>query len=228
MKTSNILIAVVVMVGAILAIFWHHYFKRQADWDEVQKTAIRVDSGLRHETLIALRSKVADLDAALTYYVDRGSGRQKEHRVLSIQQAIESLEWAIDHKSSTSTILDGTADFSFYEKHPYLIAEPDCAKLVGKLYLDGAAIAGASLTYAEDALAKPDESPRLRTLDLRSLRTKCVSDYEAYTRQQSAAAAARRRQVQNSLLQVGQKCLNIESEGDVGTSDAEYYAKNCH
>ena len=42
MKTSNILISVVVMIGAILAIFWHHYFKRQADWDEVQKTAIRV------------------------------------------------------------------------------------------------------------------------------------------------------------------------------------------
>ena len=64
--------------------------------------------------------------------------------MLSIRQAIESLEWAIDHKSSTSTILDGAEDFSFYEKHPYLIAEPDCAKLVGELYLDGATIAGAS------------------------------------------------------------------------------------
>jgi len=178
-KTSNILISVVVMVGAILAIFGHYYVKRQADWDEVQKAAIGVDSGLRHETLIALRSKVADLDAALTHYVDGGGGRQKENRVLSIRQAIESLEWAIDHERGTSAILDGTADFLFYEKRPYLIAEPDCAESVGRLFLSGAVIARASLTYAEDALTKPDQSPRLRTIDLNSLRAQCTSKYEA-------------------------------------------------
>ena len=54
MKTSNILIALVVMVGAILAIFRHYYFKRQADWVDVQNAANTVDSGVRHETLIAL------------------------------------------------------------------------------------------------------------------------------------------------------------------------------
>ena len=111
MKTSTILIALVVMVGVILAIFGYYYFKRQADWDEVRKAANTVDSGLRHETLIALRSKVADLDAALTHYVDGGGGRPKENRVLSIQQAIESVEWAIDHESSTSEILDAHTGF---------------------------------------------------------------------------------------------------------------------
>lgn len=179
MKTSNILFALVVMVGAILAVFGYYYFKRQADWDEVKRAAIRVDSGLRHETLIALRSKVADLDAALTHYVEGGGGRPKENRVLSIQQAIESLEWAIDHESSTSEILDGTADFSFFEKRPYLIAEPDCAESTGKLFLSGAVFGQASLTYAEDALTKPDQSPRLRTVDLKSLRAECTAKYEA-------------------------------------------------
>ena len=179
MKTSNILIALVVMIGAMLAIFRHYYFKRQTDWVDVQKAAIRVSSSLRSEPLIALRSKLADLDAALTHYVDGGSGRPKENRVLSIQHAIESLEWAIDHESSTSAILDGTADFSFFEKRPYLIAEPDCTESAGKLSLSGAAIARASLTYAEDALTKPDQSPRLRTVDLNSLRAECTSKYEA-------------------------------------------------
>jgi len=179
MKTSNILLAVLVMVGAILAIFGHYYFKRQADWVNVQKAAIGVDSSLRNEPLIALRPKVADLDAALTHYVDGGGGRPKENRVLSIQRAIESLEWAFDHESSTSAILDGTPDFSFYEKRSYLIAEPACAESVGKLSLSGAVIARASLTYAEAALTKPDQPPTSRTIDLNSLRTECTSKYEA-------------------------------------------------
>jgi hypothetical protein len=99
--------------------------------------------------------------------------------VLSIQQAIESLEWAIDHENSTSAILDGSVDFSFYEKRLYLIAQPDCAESVGKLSFSGAVIAQASLTYADDALTKPDQSPRLRTVDLNTLRAECTSKYEA-------------------------------------------------
>jgi hypothetical protein len=191
MKTSNILISLVVMVGAILAIFGYYYLKRQADWDEVQKVAIRVDSGIRHETLIALRSKVADLDAALTHYVDGGGARQKENRVLSIRQAIESLEWATDHENA-STILDGSDGFLFYEKRPYLLTEPSCAESTGQLFLESSGLARASLSYAQFALTTPDQTPRIRTSDLRALRTKCVSDNEAYTTHQTAAAEAQR------------------------------------
>ena len=74
MKRGTMLISVIVvlMVGTGLVLYIYCSFKRQADWDEVQKTAIRVNSGLKHETLIALRSKVADLDAALAHYVSGG------------------------------------------------------------------------------------------------------------------------------------------------------------
>jgi hypothetical protein len=121
MKPGNILllIAAMVMIGVGLADYGHYYFKRQADWEEVQNAAIRVDSGLRHEALIALRSKVADLDAALTHYVGDGGDRQKERRVLSIQQAVESLEWAVDHEN-VPAVLDGSEEFSFYENRPHL------------------------------------------------------------------------------------------------------------
>jgi hypothetical protein len=158
MKTSNLLISIVIVVlGAGLGLYGYHYFKRQADWDDVQKAAIRVDSGLRHETLITLRSKVADLDAALTHYVDGRGGRQKENRVLSIQQAIESLEWAIDHENA-SAIVDGSEGFSFYEKRLYLLAEPKCSESVGKLFLASSDLAKASLTYAQSALTTPEKS----------------------------------------------------------------------
>ena len=172
-KSSSILIAVVLMVGTILAIFGHYYSKRQADWVEVQKAANTVDSGLRNEPLIALRPKVANLNAALTHYIDGGGGRRNEKRVLSIQQAIESLKWAIDHETSTSTVLDGTEDFSFFEKRPYLVAEPDCAESVGRLFLNSTVITRACLTYTEYALTKPNQSPKLRTVDLNTLRGQC-------------------------------------------------------
>lgn len=193
MRNGFLLITFVVMVGVGLALYGYYYLRRQADWDEVQKAAIRVDSGLRHETLIALRSKVADLDAALTHYVDGGGGRQKENRVLSIQQAIESLEGAIDHESA-SAILDGSDRFSFYEKRPYLLTEANCAESTGQLFLEGSSLAKASLSYAQSALTTPDQSPRIRTSDLPSLRTKCVSDHETYTIHQTAAAEAQRSQ----------------------------------
>lgn len=215
MKTSNILIALVVIVGANLAIFGYYYFKRQADWDEVKRAAIRVDSGLRHETLIALRSKVADLDAALTHYVDGGGGRPKENRVLSIQRAIESLEWAIDHEKP-SAIWDGSEGFSFYEKRRYLLAEPNCAESTGKLFLGSSDLAKASLTYAQSALTTPQKSAPLRTVDLSSLRTKCVSDYETYTTHQAAAAEAGRVQhLRDYPLQVDVK--------NVGDDDVFFY-----
>jgi hypothetical protein len=47
--------------------------RSRVDWEDVQKAAFRVDSGLRHETLILLRFKVADLDAALSHYVAAGA-----------------------------------------------------------------------------------------------------------------------------------------------------------
>jgi hypothetical protein len=187
MKTRDILI--LGMAGAILLLCGHYYFERQSDWDEVQKTAIRVDSGLRHESLVALRSKVADLDAALTHYVDGSRGRSKESRVLAIRQAIESVEWAINHQDSTSQILDGTSDFAFYEKRQYLTAPSDCAESSGKLFVEGAVLAQASLAYAEDALTKPYQSPALRTVDLNTLRANCKSKYDEFTNQNAVAAA---------------------------------------
>src|SRR5580700_3450554 len=98
MKFRSILVGIVAVAGAVggLAFYVHHQLRHQADWDEVQKEAIRVNAGLRHESLIALRSRVADLDAALSGYVQVDPERKNENRVRSLQQAIESVEWAID------------------------------------------------------------------------------------------------------------------------------------
>jgi hypothetical protein len=190
MKTSNSLLAVVVVLSAVLAVWAHSYFRRQSDWDEVLKIAIRVDSGLKHESLIALRSKVADLDAALTHYVDDSGTRQKENRVRSIRQSIESLEWAIDHENA-SAIVDRSEGFTFYERRPYLLAEPNCYEASGKLFLGSSDLAKASLTYAQSALTRPEQSTPLRAIDLGALRAKCSTRYQAYTNEKAAIFAAK-------------------------------------
>jgi hypothetical protein len=138
MKVHHALVALiaVTLVGVGLAWYGYDYLRRSADWEDVQKAAFRLDSGLRYETLILLRSKVADLDAALTHYVAGGSHRTTENRVTSIRQAIESLEWAIDHEKTTA-IGDGDEDFLFFQQRPYLIADPNCVDSTGKLFLEG-------------------------------------------------------------------------------------------
>jgi hypothetical protein len=215
MKFRSILVVIVAVagVGGGLAFYVHHRLKHQADWDEVQKEATRVDAGLRHESLIALRSRVADLDAALSGYVRVDPGRKDENRVRSLQQAIESVEWAIDHQSG-SVIVDGSNEFAFYQSRPYLLAEPSCDETTGKLLLGSLALAKASLTYAEVAFASPADAPALRTTELNSLRTECSSAHDAYQKTQADATEARRRQHLRAYpLQV-----DIENEGAEDTT----------
>jgi hypothetical protein len=123
-------------------------WRNQADWNEVEVASIRVNSGLKHETLIALKSKFADLDAALTRYVANGRDRQAESKVISIQQAIASLEWAIDNERPAG-IWDGDDGFSYYERNKFLVVDPHCAESKGRLFVNGADLERASLSYAQ-------------------------------------------------------------------------------
>jgi hypothetical protein len=180
----------VIVLATALVVACSSKPSRDADWEEVQKAATRVESGLRHETLIALRSKVADLDAAVANYTRHHAGGQKEQRVRSINQAVDALEWGIDHEKA-DVIWDGSEAFSFYEKRPYLIAEPTCAESAGKLSLGTADFARAALAYAQSALTVPEQSPPLRKIDLASLRNQCIAQYQTYTNHRVAVAAAK-------------------------------------
>ena len=179
MRVHRVLLIVSVMIGS-MAIAWYGYgyIRDRADWEEVRKAALRVDSGLRHETLIALRSKVADLDAALTNYVAGKSNRNNESRVMSVRQAIESLEWAVEHTDSKFPIANGDEGFSFFRDRPYLIADGGmtCNESEGKLYLIRPT--EMALGYAHAVLATPDQSLTTRTLDLSSAWRDCESKYE--------------------------------------------------
>ena len=192
MTGAKVFAAITLTILAVTGIaVWRYTFASEVGWQEVQNAAIRVDSGLKHESLIALRTRLADLDATLARYVRADDSRQQETRVTSIRQAIESVEWALGHEDG-SQILDGSEEFSFYYKRPYLITEPTCIQSVGKLGLIDAEIASACLTYARTALTSPGQAPLLRTIDVARLRAKCSAAYEKSVEERQATAQAKR------------------------------------
>lgn len=163
---------------------------RRNDWEEVSRAAARVESGVRHETLIALRSKVADLDAAVNNYA-RLEGLRDGNRVAAIHNAIDALEWAIENEK-TQIVRDGTQGFEFYAARLYLHVEPSCSEQNGEIYLTGPELARASLTYARQTLINPDNAPVMRKTDLAALRTKCTADAQAYKKQVAEASETKR------------------------------------
>jgi hypothetical protein len=197
----------VIVLATVLVVACSSKTSRDADWEEVQKVATRVESGLRHETLIALRSKVADLDAAISNYTRHHADGQKEQRVRSINQAVDALEWGIDHEKA-DVIWDGTDGFDFYSARQYLNAEPHCAESEGKLYIAGHDLSVACLAYAQSALLEPDKPPLMSQRDFNALRSKCSSDHEKYQQQtQEKAAAARAKHLRDWPLQVDIACV---------------------
>jgi hypothetical protein len=185
-----ILLFALVMLGAI---GW--YAKRSLDrrnnWEEVSKAAARVESGIRHETLIALRSKVADLDAAVNNYARLEGLRDSSNRVAAIHNAVDTLEWAIENEK-TQIVRDGTQDFEFYSSRLYLNVEPKCSQQEGEIYVSGPELARASLTYARQTLINPDNAPVMRKTDLVALRIKCTADAQAYKKQVTEASETKR------------------------------------
>lgn len=185
--------SMLIIVAALgIAVACSSKSSRDADWEEVLKAATRVESGLRHEALIALRSKVADLDAAVANYTRHYPDGSKEQRVRSINQAVDALEWGIDHEKAEEIWRDGTDGFGFYSARQYLNAEPTCVESEGKLYVSGIALSHACLAYAQSALLDPEKPSALHPRDFKALRTKCSSDYENYQKnlaQQAQIAA---------------------------------------
>jgi hypothetical protein len=195
----------VIVLATVLVVACSSKSSRDADWEEVQKAATRVESGLRHETLIALRSKVADLDAAVANYTRHHPAGQKEQRVRSINQAVDALERGIDDEK-TDVIWDGTDGFEFYSVRQYLNAEPRCAESKGRLYIDGHDQSLACLAYAHSALLEPDKPSTMHQHDFNALRAKCLSDHENYEKQQAEAKRDVKRKVRKEQLEPSGEC----------------------
>jgi hypothetical protein len=92
-----------IVSGALL----YTYESDKTAWDEVQSKLIRLDSGLEYESILQLRSKLADADAASKEYTVQKHifPLHNSQRIADSEQAISYLDVALTlHSSSGSSV----------------------------------------------------------------------------------------------------------------------------
>jgi hypothetical protein len=97
-------VAVCLIIGGV---FLYTYESDKTAWDEVQSKLIRLDSGLEYESIIQLRSKLADADAASKEYTVHKHifPTHGSQRIADSEQAISYLDVALTlHSSSESSV----------------------------------------------------------------------------------------------------------------------------
>lgn len=91
------------LAGALL----YAYESDKTAWDEVQSKLIRLESGLEYDSILQLRSKLADADAASKEYIAQKHiyPLHNSERIADSQQAIAYLDVALTlHSSSGSSV----------------------------------------------------------------------------------------------------------------------------
>jgi hypothetical protein len=154
---------------------------RNAQWAEVTNSIIGVEVGIRHEPIITLRSKIAELDASLTRYVYSDPSRVHEQRVSEAKEALESIE---------SALTDQNQDMVYERDWPkHSLSQLDSANSPGNycdigtglLYMDKAELATAEVKATLILLAQSKgEIPRNNypPLDLASAKADCAAKNE--------------------------------------------------
>jgi hypothetical protein len=167
-------------------------YRRAADWEEVERSAMRLEAGFRHEAVIMVRSKMADLDAAVNRYVQRGTNRGGERRVLAVGRALEHAETGLadlpervyDHGRSWSTLQIGELrrDVSL-----------TCSEREGILYANGSDVKAGHVKSALWwlATARGQEAPAMPDkLDVDGQRRDCSERANLLREREERAEAA--------------------------------------
>jgi hypothetical protein len=152
MKTSS-----AVAIAAVLLALGSALYKCQVDnsaWQRADESLIRLRSGLQFETLLQLRSKLADADAALSYYTSKWRVLPVRHkdRVRLASRAISDLGLAIDLATSGDQVLNADELRIVSREHPeaVILISRDCS--AGKLSASASAASAALVTLGRELL----------------------------------------------------------------------------
>jgi hypothetical protein len=99
--------AVVAVAGIIIALSCAVGYKWRADeraWDSARSALVRLDSGVSYESLIQLRSRLADADAAVRNYAFDRRFFPLQHKMLvsNAQRGISYIGYALDWQTKSS------------------------------------------------------------------------------------------------------------------------------
>jgi hypothetical protein len=152
MKTSS-----AVAIAAVLLALGSALYKCQVDnsaWQQADESLIRLRSGIQFETLIQLRSKLADADAALSYYTSKWRVLPVRHkdRFRLASRAISDLGLALDLASGGNQVLGADELRILSREHPDAVSlvPRNCSD--GKLTASESSVSTVLVTLGRDLL----------------------------------------------------------------------------
>jgi hypothetical protein len=101
----------VLVVGSFSAAIYKYHTDKTA-WEQVQASLVRLRSGLQFESIIALRSHLADADTALKLYKSewRTYPPDRAERVRHAEKSLSYINSALDWKTQSGSREDTTVD----------------------------------------------------------------------------------------------------------------------
>lgn len=155
---------VLILIGTLLvAVLWAALYKYRTDktaWQEVQRALVRLQSGFQFESVIALRSHLADADSALKLYLAewRTYPPGRSERVRNAQQSLgyidSALDWQTKSGSQDTAHLD-QASVRTLEKYPDVTSNLSRSCAAGQIRITSAA---ASTAFAIAGISLLDRS----------------------------------------------------------------------
>jgi hypothetical protein len=108
---------------AVLGALAYRYHQDVAAWEQVERSLVRLQSGFQFESVIALRSHLADTDAALALY---GTGRRmyppdRKERIRNAEKSLAYISSAIDWQTQSGRNFGGPS-LQALEKYPDVTA----------------------------------------------------------------------------------------------------------
>ena len=154
------------VVGTFCATLYKYRSDKTA-WEEVQRGLVRLHSGLQFESVIALRSHLADADTALKLYLAewRTYPPGRTERVRNAQQSLgyinSALDWQTRSGSREDGVLDG-ASVRALESYPDVTSNLSRSCAAGQIHITSTA---ASSAFAVAGISLLGRSEYPDTLD---------------------------------------------------------------
>ena len=165
--------------------------RRDLEWAEVERPLIRLESSLRHEPIFAVRSKIADLDAAVNWYVKHRPKSSETPQVQAIKRAIQHLEYALETPQEEQVTVPAWSKYGIDSLGAQYISRK-CLLDTGLLYVNGEDIPIAHMKRALELLAEAHGTPTgqwPQPYDSTKEAEDCLAVHEQAVTQQNAEEA---------------------------------------
>jgi hypothetical protein len=158
-------------IGVALALFLmiagaslYEYESDKAAWDTVQAKLIRLDSGLQYESILAIRSQIADTDAAVRMFASEPHAfpPDRMQRVQYSKKAIAYLALATDlqiNGASDTELSSSSADLERLAQFPDVTTFVRRSCEFGYLAFDRKGAAAASAQLGHFMLSRAEGEP---------------------------------------------------------------------